>query len=147
MLKIRAFLPTDQLEARALILAGLRERFNPYFEGFDDDLLDIAANFPVFLIGLLEGRIVATCAISSLARVERVSVAIEHRGRGFAKTMMQALLLEAHSRGISKLCLQTGADWISAIALYKSLGFVQVGVVSDAATGFVGLEFERMLDL
>jgi GNAT superfamily N-acetyltransferase len=148
-LHIRVFHPRDNAAARALIVAGLHERFPDYRDEFNADLLNIAAHHHVFLIGELEGQIVATGGLkledASTVAVARMSVARGARGQGFGKIMLNALLEIARDQGFTRAILLTGADWITATLLYESAGFKRVGMKSHAESGFHGLELELRL--
>jgi GNAT superfamily N-acetyltransferase len=148
-LHIRAFHPRDNAAARALIVAGLRERFPDYRDELNADLLDIAAHHHAFLIGELCGQIVATGGLkledASTVTVARMSVAAEARGQGFAKMMLKALLDVARDGGFRRAILLTGTDWITATTLYEGAGFKRVGEKRHEESGFHGLEFELRL--
>ncbi|WP_069386197.1 GNAT family N-acetyltransferase [Cellulosimicrobium cellulans] len=56
--------------------------------------------------------------------VKRLYVAAEHRGRGHARTVMQAVHAHAVSTGLRRLVLETGTRQPESIDLYLSLGYV-----------------------
>jgi len=87
------------------------------------------------LVGIVDGRIVTSCAISSPAR-ERlahqssiaVSVLKEYWGMGVGTHMMNELINFAkNSDKIELLHLGVRADNANAIALYKKCGFQEIG--------------------
>lgn len=59
--------------------------------------------------------------------VMNVAVAPQARRRGLAKSLLCTLMEVLHSRGMESLTLEVRAGNASAIALYDSLGFRQVG--------------------
>ena len=144
-MKVRRLEVEDTAAVRALIQAGLRERFNPYLEGYDPDLDDLWAHHLEFLVSVLDGATVATGGLKledeKTVRVRRLSVAPIARGRGLGSLILNALLLEARGRGFARAVLETGANWHSAIALYERAGFERVNSSVESETGFHCLEF------
>jgi ribosomal protein S18 acetylase RimI-like enzyme len=60
----------------------------------------------------------------------RVIVAPEHRGRGFGRQLVEAVLAEASRRGASRVALNVLRDNVAAMRLYRAVGFEPVaGVV------------------
>jgi GNAT superfamily N-acetyltransferase len=147
--KIRRLELEDAAAVRELVKAGLRERFDPYLEGYDPDLDDLWAHHLEFLVGELDGAIIATGGLklqdARTVRVRRLSVAPAARGRGFGAVILRALLNEARARGYARAVLETGADWHSAIALYERAGFSRIHSSVEPETGFHS--FELMCDL
>ena len=148
-MKIRRLEVEDAAAARALILAGLIERFDPYLEGYDPDLNELGAHHIEFLVGVLDDQIVATGGLKleddRTVRVRRLSVAPAARGQGLGALMLGALLREAETRGFARAVLETGADWRSAIKLYERAGFTRINSSVEVDTGFHFLEFARDL--
>lgn len=144
-MKVRRLEAGDAAAVRALIQAGLRERFDPYLEGYDPDLDDLWAHHLEFLVGELDGAIVATGGLkledARTVRVRRLSVAPAARGHGLGSVILGALLREARAQGFARAVLETGIDWHSAIALYERAGFERVASIYEAETGFHCLEF------
>ena len=144
-MKIRRLEDRDAVAVRELVQAGLRERFDPYLEGYDPDLNDLWADHLEFLVGVLDQQVVATGGLKLIdartVRVRRLSVAPAARGRGYGSVMLGALLREARAQGFARAVLETGADWHSAIALYKRAGFERVASSVELETGFHCLEF------
>ncbi len=144
-MKIRRLEDRDAVAVRELVQAGLRERFDPYLEGYDPDLDDLWAHHLEFLVGVVNEQIVATGGLkledARTVRVRRLSVAPSARGRGLGSVMLRALLEEARERGFARAVLETGADWHSAIALYERAGFERVASSVEFDTGFHCLEF------
>lgn len=63
-------------------------------------------------------------------------------GRGFGGKMLDALLAEANACGLHALIAQACTENIASIALFKSRGFVEVGILKQ-----VGRKFDRWLDV
>jgi phosphinothricin acetyltransferase len=71
-----------------------------------------------------------------------VYVAEEHRGKGYGKLLLQALIDAARSRGHHALLARISADNTVSILLHRKLGFTEVGLLKE-----VGHKFGRMLDV
>jgi putative acetyltransferase len=76
------------------------------------------------------GRIVATGALAPLGpgeeELKSMRTAPDQRGNGIARRMLEHLLDDARSRGVRRVCLETGSMefFAPARALYRSAGFV-----------------------
>lgn len=87
------------------------------------------ANDDVTLLAVREGGTVL--AIGGLRIQERegelksMHTAAEARGRGLARALLNALIDEARSLGVTRLSLETGSSdaFIASRALYASMGF------------------------
>jgi GNAT superfamily N-acetyltransferase len=83
-----------------------------------------------FLVGYLDGRPVAIAAFrridTDLARVHRVYVRPEARGRGMSRRMMGHLEALATAAGYRRLELETGTRQPAARRVYESLGYTPV---------------------
>jgi len=129
---IRPFTHADQDAARALILAGLGERFGFVDETRNPDLDDIAASYlalgHTFLVGEVAGVVVGTGALhfepdGATCQLVRVSVRSDARRSGIARALVASLLTLARERGRSRVWVETDAPWRDAIALYERMGF------------------------
>ena len=132
-LNVRPFNEEDQAEVRQLILEGLKEHFASFDPSLNTDLDDIARYY------LMKGNYVAVVEWGSLivgsgalisetlqrARIVRVSISREHRGRGIGTALVNHLIHEAYGRAYSKIVVETNRDWLAAISLYKKCGFVR----------------------
>lgn len=79
--------------------------------------------FLVFGDGGLAGCGALKHLSSDVAELSRVYVRPAYRGRGVAKTILDAILTRAGEAGYEKVCLQTATFMTSAHALYRSFGF------------------------
>ncbi|HET9109407.1 MAG TPA: GNAT family N-acetyltransferase [Ktedonobacterales bacterium] len=143
--QVRAFTPADQDAARALILAGLGERFGFVDETRNPDLDDIAASYLApghrFVVAELAGEVVGTGGLlfepdGVTCQLVRVSVRRDLRRQGIAQALVGALLAEARERGLRRVWGETDEPWHDAIALYQRLGFA----VYERRDGLVFLE-------
>ena len=115
--KISAFSQDDQVETRALILAGLEEHWGAIDPTKNPDLEDISTNYAgeIFLLARLDGKIVGSGAVvredEHTGRVLRMSVPREKRRLGIAKRIFTELHAAAHGRGYTRLVLETTTGW------------------------------------
>ena len=132
---LRPFRPGDQPAARALILAGLAERWGALDPTLNPDLDDIAASYAggVFLVATLGDRLVGTGALRPWssgtglacedAEIVRMSVATDVRRQGIGRHILDALCAAARARGCRRVVLETTSTWTDAITFYEGAGF------------------------
>ncbi len=129
LVRIAPFRAQDQDAARALILAGLTERWGVLDPTRNPDLNDIAATYAdgVFLCAWSDAVLIGTGALvprgSDTAEIVRMSVARDWRRHGVGRRLAEALLATAQERGVRRLILETTETWSDAIAFYRRLGF------------------------
>ena len=142
---IRPFTPADQGAARALILAGLGERFGFIDETRNPDLDDIAARYlalgHVVLVAEVAGEVVGTGALlfesdGATCQLARVSTHHDLRRSGIARALVASLLVVARERERRRIWVETDQPWHDAIALYERMGFM----VYERRDGLVLLE-------
>lgn len=132
-LEIRPFHPTDQPDAKALILAGLADHWGTLDSTLNPDLNNIAASYAhgTFIVALLDGVLVGTGAIipeaAGVARIVRMSVDSTRRRQGIGQALLNALIAAAQAQGYGQLVLETTATWADAIAFYTRCGFTAIG--------------------
>jgi GNAT superfamily N-acetyltransferase len=94
----------------------------------------------LFLVGLLDGRPVATGGWRRLAdgpnsggpdsgcavEIKRMYVVSDARGRGLARRMLAELESRAAAAGYARVLLNTGPEQPEAVALYESSGYEPV---------------------
>lgn len=92
----------------------------------------------VTMYGLRErGRLLAMGALKELdpthGELKSMHTAIEARGRGFGRLMVDHLVSQARARGYGRVSLETGRmpEFTPAIALYASAGFVECPPFAD----------------
>lgn len=124
------FTPSDQAEARALILAGLVEHWGWLDETKNPDLEDIAASFAggFFLVARKDGRLVATGGLlpnpeAATWQIVRMSVAADLRRAGMGRQILEALEHEARQRSVRRLILETTATWREVVDFYLCCGY------------------------
>lgn len=74
--------------------------------------------------GGLLGMVLLQRLASGKGEVKRLFVVPEARGLGVARLLMQAVTDAARAMGCTALYLDTSATLVEAIALYRSMGFV-----------------------
>jgi GNAT superfamily N-acetyltransferase len=94
----------------------------------------VAADFNppigVFLVGAVEGADVACGGLRFLAEgvgeVKRMYVDPAHRGRGYSRVLLRALVQHARDVELREVRLETGIRQPVAMALYESEGFAPI---------------------
>ena len=84
-----------------------------------------------YLVAEAEGAVVAFAGahiILDEGHITNIAVLEPYRGRGIGRQITQALLQYASNLGASYLTLEVRAHNEKAQALYRSLGFIKVGV-------------------
>jgi diamine N-acetyltransferase len=64
---------------------------------------------------------------ATLFAIDRLMIAEGHRGKGYGKATLSAILEEAKRRGFSRIRLSTNPENMKAIKLYESVGFRATG--------------------
>lgn len=75
------------------------------------------------------------------ADVQTLAVATRGQGRGLGGVLLDALLVEATSRGCTQVFLEVRGDNAAALALYASRGFVRTGL----RRGYYGSDQDAVL--
>ncbi len=152
MLEIRQYLSRDHDEVWDLHNVALRQIAAHAGNGpWDNDLHNIQTiyldNGGEFLVGLLDGQIVAMGAIRRLAdhkaEVKRMRVHPNHQRKGFGQQILSALEFRAEELGYSALSLDTAVIQTAAQQLYLKNGFHETG--RTVLAGFDAVLFEKGL--
>jgi GNAT superfamily N-acetyltransferase len=84
----------------------------------------------VFLVGAVDGSDVACGGLKLLTdgvgEVKRMYVDPAHRGRGYSRVLLRALVQHARDVGLREVWLETGSRQHQAVALYESEGFAPI---------------------
>jgi GNAT superfamily N-acetyltransferase len=135
-LHIRRYEPGDKRAVRRLRDDALNEVGAHLGTGpWDEDLDDIEGVYlgsgGEFLVGILEGDVVAMGAIKrdspDVAEVRRMRVRPGLQGRGYGQAMLDALHCRAAGLGYSTLHLDTTVQQRVARGLYLKNGYREVG--------------------
>ena len=133
---IRRYEPGDKRAVRRLHDDALNEVGAHLGTGpWDEDLDDIEGVYlgsgGEFLVGILEGDVVAMGAIKrdspDVAEVRRMRVRSDLQGRGYGQAMLDALHCRAAGLGYSTLHLDTTVQQRVARRLYLKNGYREVG--------------------
>jgi len=113
----------DELEAYLIPLSPAESR-----HGYSVDKL--LAQGVAFFVIRVEGEAVGCGGIQlfdgEYGELKRMYVRPRHRGRGFAKRMLEHLAAHARSHGVDVLRLETGVAQTEAIGLYEDWGFREI---------------------
>ena len=142
---MRDFETRDQGAVRDLVLSGLGERWGEAFDSArNPDLDDITSSYvgrgaDVVVVDV-EDVIVAIGMLvpegDDRGRILRMSVDHGHRRRGFGRLVVEELVARARRRGMIEVVVLTDTPWTSAVALYRSCSFDEIGR-DDTDTSFV----------
>jgi N-acetylglutamate synthase-like GNAT family acetyltransferase len=120
------------------IVRIIREVFDEYgfifdLEGYDSDLVDIAARYPLpHAFWTLEdaGRVIG-CVGASVERddveLHRLYIDRRARGRGIGKRLVQHVVAFARARGARRVFLWSDKRLLHAHEMYEREGFVKFG--------------------
>ncbi len=110
-------------------IAALEEQ--AFAEPWYESALELFLNSGNFAVIALSGGIpVSYCTVTTIldeAQVINVATDSAHRGRGYAETVLDRVLDECASRGISSVSLEVRVSNEPAISLYSKLGFIIAG--------------------
>lgn len=87
------------------------------------------ANRSIYLVALLDGKLVGGCGIapfhqqSNTCELKKLFLLKESRGLGLGKRLSEACLSYAQQAGFDQCYLDTLSNMSSAIGLYEGLGF------------------------
>ncbi|MBK1689985.1 GNAT family N-acetyltransferase [Rubrivivax gelatinosus] len=136
-LHIAPLAAADVPAVRALLVAGLTERWGGYEPRFNPDIEALGRAFDgrLTLVARQGAVIVATGALrpAGAGRFEivRMSVARGQRRRGVGARVLAALVDAARERGARELVLETTLGWQSAIDFYERHGFRRTHVQGE----------------
>ena len=131
---LHALRPEEVEEARALFLEYAASLgFDLCFQGFDRELASLPGDYALPGGGLWlarEGEEAIGCVAlrrfaPGIGEMKRMYVRPGHRGKGIGRGLAEVVLAEARALGYRKLRLDTIATMTVAIALYRTLGFVE----------------------
>lgn len=91
----------------------------------------------LYLVALVDGFIAGYCGYCGIVDegyIYNVAVGQRFRRQGIGFYMLEELIKQANSRGITSLTLEVRKSNQPAIHLYKKLGFTQVGIRKDFYT-------------
>ncbi len=86
------------------------------------------------ILALEDGAPASYCTLITVldeAQIINVATSSALRGRGYAKTVLEAVFEECRKRGISFISLEVRESNLPAISLYRGLGFTTEGKRRD----------------
>jgi ribosomal protein S18 acetylase RimI-like enzyme len=136
IIDIDDFHPKDQSAVENLIIAGLQDRWGDAFEPtYNNDICDIQSTYvdrnASVLVGWSGTHIIATGTLVPISdgtgEIVRMSTSAQHRRKGLGRIMVKALIERARNQGMATVNVATDTPWTSAIELYRSCGFTEIG--------------------
>ena len=152
MMQIRPYQKSDFDEVWALHNLALQDVGAHVGNGpWDDDLKKIDEvyqnNGGCFLVGIVEGRIVAIGALkrtdAECAEIKRMRVHPNFQRRGFGSAVLERLEAEARQLGYGTLHLDTTTRQTAAQRLYTKHGYHEIG--RTVVAGFDTILLEKKL--
>jgi GNAT superfamily N-acetyltransferase len=139
------------LQASGDQIGLVRELWNEYwaslgfsrdFQHFDAELSSLPGAYSAprgrLLIAFLGDQPAATAALRPLSEeaceIKRMYVRPQDRGHGLGRLLLKHLLDEARSEGYTRMYADTMPTLTTALALYRSAGFVDIGPYGDDPT-------------
>lgn len=143
MLTVRRADNQDISDTTTLINDVLQEYgLQPDPDGLDSDILDIQTNYTASggLFVVIEdaaGRTVGTAGLwrisDKVCELRKMYFAVEIRGQGWGKAVLDFMLLKAAEMGYEDVQLETASVLVEAIGLYRQTGFRQLPSDDPAA--------------
>ena len=97
-----------------------------------ESFLEMIANKDAcYLVGLWEGKVVASCGLRNIVgdgEITNVVTSASMRGKGIGREMLLKLMEEGGKMGVEAFTLEVRKSNLAAIHLYESLGFVTEGI-------------------
>jgi N-acetylglutamate synthase-like GNAT family acetyltransferase len=99
------------------------------------------------LMAQVDGTVVGCCGLlkhdSQVFEVSKMAVAPSYQGRGIGRVLLAAVISHARAIGARRLEIISSTRLDTALHLYRSIGFVEVPLASDAyARGNIALVFD-----
>jgi putative acetyltransferase len=99
--------------------------------GFDDEVAALPAGYDFILVVGLGGCVAVRDLGHGVCEMKRLYVRPSARGTGAGRALATAALDHARERGFTVMRLDTAPSMVAAGALYRSLGFTEIGRYND----------------
>ena len=153
-MEIRDFEPQYAAAFKALNVAWITKHY--VMEPKDEELLNdpagkIIAKGGIIPFAVADEEPVGCCALVPMAdggfELTKMAVSEVHRRKGVASLIINACVERAKALGAPRLYLESGVELEPAVALYKSLGFIDVPPERRPLSPYarVSVWMERML--
>ena len=129
MIEIRLAMPADAGDLSRLHGASFEDGWSK-----DDFVTWLSRKESVAAVAHSEREAVAfglALAAGDDAELLSIAVAPDRRGQGLGQGILAALDAEAHNHRLVRWVLEAARNNLPALALYKSAGFVEIGVRKD----------------
>jgi ribosomal protein S18 acetylase RimI-like enzyme len=123
-MEIRPFQPAD--EAEVIALWQRCDLTRPWNDPRKDIRRKRAAHAELFLVGVLDGAIVATVMVGydgHRGAINYLGVAPEHRHKGFGRALLEEAERQLLALGCPKINLMVRTTNTAVIAFYRRLGY------------------------
>jgi GNAT superfamily N-acetyltransferase len=150
--QIVAYAPTHRLAFRDLNRAWIQRYFT--LEPHDHEMLDAPEDYILtpgghILMAEIDAEPVGTVALIREAddryELAKMAVAEGRQGLGIGRLLGEAAIAKARALGAKRLVLESNRRLAPALALYRSLGFVEVPVPADTPYARADIRMEMTL--
>jgi ribosomal protein S18 acetylase RimI-like enzyme len=126
-------------------------RLGDKFQGFAQDLAGLPGTYAppggALLLALVDGVPAGTIGLRPCGErsceIKRLYVRPEHRGRGVARALFQAVLAQSRAGGYDVMYCDTLPEMTAALEMYRAWGFQETSPYSEKATpGAIYLKLE-----
>ncbi|MFW6092478.1 MAG: ribosomal protein S18-alanine N-acetyltransferase [Pseudomonadota bacterium] len=142
-----AFRPMEPGDLPRVMENEVRSYHYPWTRGNFSDCL--AAGYDCW-VSLLDDRVIGHGILSVAvgeAHLLNVCVVRDHQGRGFGRDLAVHLLERARARAARTVFLEVRPSNVVALALYRSLGFNEIGIRKDYYPAQSGHEDAQVMAL
>ena len=91
----------------------------------------LTRDYCVYYVAEVDGEVAGCCGMTNICNegnIDNVVVAEKFRGQGIATALLERLLEEGNSLGVTAYTLEVRVSNASAIHVYEKLGFVSEGI-------------------
>lgn len=91
----------------------------------------LTRDYCVYYVAEVDGEVAGCCGMTNICNegnIDNVVVAEKFRGQGIATALLERLLKEGDSLGVTAYTLEVRVSNASAIHVYEKLGFVSEGI-------------------